>query len=96
MVIRRIEPMSAAKVGGMLYALLGLLIGVIFTLISFTGMGMMGAGSGMGSYSMMFGAGAIIILPILYGILGFIFCGISAAFYNLAAKLAGGLEVQTD
>jgi hypothetical protein len=95
MVIRRIEPMSAAKVGGMLYALLGLLIGVIFTLISFTGMGMM-AGSGMGSYSMMFGAGAIIILPILYGILGFIFCGISAAFYNLAAKLAGGLEVQTD
>jgi hypothetical protein len=94
MVIRRIEPMSAAKVGGMLYALLGLLIGVIFTLISFTGMGM--GGTGMGAYGMMFGAGAIIILPIVYGILGFIFCGISAAFYNLAAKLAGGLEVQTD
>lgn len=89
MVIRRIEPMSAAKVGGMLYALLGLLFGVIFTLISFTGMG----AAGMGSYGMLFGAGAIIILPIVYGIAGFIFCGIAAAFYNVAAKLSGGLEV---
>jgi hypothetical protein len=36
MVIRRIEPMSAAKVGGVLYALLGLLFGVIFSLLSLT------------------------------------------------------------
>jgi hypothetical protein len=92
MIVRRIEPMSAAKVGGMLYALLGLLLGVIFTLISFTGMG----AAGMGSYGMLFGAGAIIILPIVYGIIGFIACAIMAAFYNLAAKLAGGIEVQVD
>jgi hypothetical protein len=94
MVIRRIEPMSAAKVGGMLYALLGLLFGVIFTLFSFTGMGMMGAG--MGSMGALFGVGAIIILPIVYGIAGFIFCGIAAAFYNVAAKMAGGLEIQAE
>ena len=92
MIVRRIEPMSAAKVGGMLYALLGLLFGVIFSLISFTGMGM----GGMGSYGMLFGAGAIIILPIVYGILGFCLAGISAAFYNLAAKLAGGMVLTVD
>lgn len=94
MIVRRIEPMSAAKVGGMLYALLGLLIGVIFTLISFTGMGM--GGAGMGSYGMLFGAGAVIILPIVYGILGFCLAGISAAFYNIAAKLAGGIVLTVD
>ena len=92
MVIRRTEPMSAAKVGGVLYALLGLLFGVIFSLLSLTGM----TGAGMAAYGMLFGAGAIIILPIVYGILGFIFIGIAAALYNVAAKMAGGLEVQVD
>jgi hypothetical protein len=92
MVIRRIEPMSAAKCGGVLYALLGLVFGVIFSLLSLTGMG----GAGMAAYGMLFGVGAIIILPILYGILGFIFLGIAAALYNVAAKMAGGLEIQVE
>jgi hypothetical protein len=93
MIVRRIEPMSAAKVGGALYALLGLVFGALFTLISFTGFS---AFTGMSSYGMLFGVGAIIILPIVYGICGFIFAGISAFFYNVAAKFAGGLEITTD
>ena len=98
MIIRRVSPMSAAKTGGMLYALLGLLYGVIFALISFTGMGALaGAGAeGMGMLGPIFGVGAIVILPIVLGIFGFIFMAIAAAFYNIAAKLAGGLEIQVD
>jgi hypothetical protein len=91
MIVRRVEPFSAAKVGGALYALLGLVFGALFTLISFTGLT-----AGMSSYGALFGVGAIIILPIVYGIIGFIFAGLSAFFYNIAAKMTGGLEVQAE
>jgi hypothetical protein len=93
MIIRRIEPMSAAKVGGALYAMLGLLVGCLFTLVSFTGFA---ASASMGSMGALFGVGAIIILPIVYGIMGFIVMGISAFVYNIAAKMAGGIELQVE
>jgi hypothetical protein len=92
MIVRRIEPMSAAKVGGTLYAMLGLVFGCIFTLISFTGF----SAASMGSMGALFGVGAIIILPLFYGILGFIFAGLSAFLYNVASKVAGGLEIQVE
>jgi hypothetical protein len=94
MIIRRIEPMSCAKVGGTLYALLGLVIGVCFSLLSLVGFGALGgSGSSMGA---LFGVGAIILLPILYGVLGFIFMYITAALYNVAAKFAGGLALEIE
>jgi hypothetical protein len=93
MIVRRIEPMSAAKVGGVLYGLLGLVFGVLFTLISLTGFSAM---AGMSSYGALFGVGAIILLPICYGVVGFIFMGLSAIFYNIAAKFAGGLVLQSE
>lgn len=86
--------MSCAKVGGTLYALLGLVMGVGFTLISMVGFGAMGDAASM--FGPIFGIGAIILLPIVYGIMGFIFMGIAAALYNVAAKFAGGIEFQAD
>jgi hypothetical protein len=41
----------------------------------------------------MFGVGAIIVLPILYGCGGFIGAAISAWLYNLIAGAVGGVEV---
>lgn len=94
MIVRRVEPFSAAKVGGMLYAILGLILGIIFTLMSSTIGSMMG--SGAGSFGALFGVGSIILLPIVYGIVGFIACLIMAALYNAAAKFAGGIEIQVE
>ncbi len=70
MVIRRVRPLSAAKVCAAVYAVIGLLIGAIITLIGFAG-GFGAATAGM-PFSSMFGIGAIIILPIVYGCIGFI------------------------
>jgi hypothetical protein len=39
------------------------------------------------------GFGAIIFLPLFYGLVGGVFAAISAAVYNLAAGWVGGLEV---
>jgi hypothetical protein len=100
MVIRRVNPVSAAKIGGVLYALLGLLIGALVSLGAMAFGGMMSSlGSDQGSsgpgamVGMLFGAGAIIIMPICYGIIGFIGALLSAFVYNIAAKFTGGVEV---
>ena len=92
MIITRIEPMSAAKLAGTIYAVLGLIVGLCFSLLSFMG----GLASQFGAAGVMFGAGAVIILPIFYGVLGFIVTFVGVSIYNFAAKRVGGVEIQTD
>ena len=43
---------------------------------------------------MLFGAGAVVILPIVYGCIGFVGGLIMAPLYNLVAKVVGGIEVE--
>ena len=99
MVIRQIGVVSLAKLMAVMYAGIGLLIGVLYALFLLVGGGVMLAsgheGSGIGG-GMMMGMGlvAIVAAPIFYGILGFIGGLISAFFFNLAAKYAGGLELE--
>jgi hypothetical protein len=97
MVIRRIDPVSAAKVQGTLAAMIGLLIGACISLIALAFGGLAASQSdeaiGAGMFGMLLGAGAIIVMPIFYGIFGFIGGLIWAFLYNLAAKFTGGLEV---
>ncbi len=102
MVIKRVSPMSAAKVGGILGVLLGLVIGACASLMMMawgsaarsmpTGDDNLPAATGM--IGMLFGAGAIIILPIFYGVVSFVMSAIYAALYNLVAKWVGGLEIE--
>jgi hypothetical protein len=37
-----------------------------------------------------------LLLPILYGVLGFVMTAIGAAIYNLVASWIGGIEIQMD
>ena len=97
MVIRRIDPVSAAKIQGLLMACVGLLIGACISLFALALGGLAASSSdepvGGAIVGMLFGAGAIIIAPIFYGIIGFISGLISAFFFNFAAKFTGGLVV---
>ena len=96
MVITKVNALSVAKVAGILYAGLGLIFGALFSLIGMAGMGAALAGNeGAGFASMIFGVGAIIILPIFYGVIGFIFSFIAASLFNVAAGMTGGIEVET-
>lgn len=96
--IRRIDPISAAKVGGVLYAGLGLLIGACVSVVMMT-IGSAAALSDEGSpagalLGALFGAGSIVIMPIIYGIIGAVTMLISALLYNVSAKIAGGLQIE--
>ena len=98
MVIRHVGVASAAKIAGLLYAVAGLFVGCIFAAISFVGgagaLSQAGDGNPMAPMlGMMFGAGALIVAPIFYGIMGVVLGALTAAVYNLVAGVTGGLEL---
>jgi len=97
MVLTRIVVMSVAKIFGVLNAAIGLIIGICIALFSLIGAGMTAAVQQSGAptwIGAVFGIGAIIFLPILYGTMGFIFGAIWAALYNLFAGMVGGIEIE--
>jgi hypothetical protein len=96
--IRRFGVLSTGKIYGALCGLMGLIFGAILSLLSVIGAGLAGAsGAGEDAFiGMIFGVGAILILPIFYGVLGFVMGLISALLYNLIAGLVGGLEIELD
>lgn len=93
MVVKSVGAFSFAKIMGTLYVIIGLVFGGLFTLVALAGFGGSGRGMGMGA---MFGIGAIILVPIVYGCIGFVATLIGAWLYNLAAGIVGGVELETD
>ena len=81
--IRRFGVGQTAKVIGALYALMGLIFVPIVLIASM-----------FSPNESQFGAGFALALPIIYGVLGFVFTAIGAAIYNFVAGLVGGIEVE--
>ena len=92
--IQRVDPISAMKVCAVLYAVLGLIIGVFISLLSMVGFMAAASESSSGAFGFIFGAAAIVVLPIFYGVLGAIGGLISAALYNVVARFTGGLQIE--
>ena len=95
--LKRIGPGSAFKVGAIIYAFFGLIVGVILAFVSLVA-GSLGSlaseASGARAFGFGMGVGAIIVLPICYGLIGGIGGAIGAAIYNLVAGWVGGVEVE--
>jgi len=90
--IKKIGAMALGKVMGAMYAIIGLIIGGVVTIFSVLGSTFSSSGSiGRGT---LFGVGAIIFLPILYGALGFISGVLSGWIFNLVTRWVGGLEIE--
>ncbi|MFT5376447.1 MAG: hypothetical protein ACI906_003284 [Candidatus Latescibacterota bacterium] len=98
MVIARIVPMTMGKMLGGLYAILGLIGGVFLAI----------AVEGLRSLLMFFPADSafgmdenspislilVLVLPLVYGVIGFI-SGVAIAWvYNWIARLFGGIELE--
>jgi type III secretory pathway component EscU len=91
--LKKIAPLQCGVVLGLLYGLLGLIFAILWLPVAST----MGKLPGMGAASgVMMGAMAIIIFPLMYGVMGFLIAIVAAALYNLIAGWTGGVEVTLD
>lgn len=98
MIVKRIGAMSLARITGIIYAGLGLVIGAVFAMFSVFG-GAVGvlAGYDVGPFLGIFlGAGAIVTFPIMYGFFGFAGGLLVAFLYNLVAERMGGLQLDVE
>jgi hypothetical protein len=83
--IRRFGIGQTAKVIGVLYTLIGLILLPIFLVVAM-----------ISPNGTQFGTGFALALPIIYGIMGFIVTAIGCAVYNLVAGWVGGVEVELE
>ena len=91
--IKKVGVLSLGKTLGGLYFLFGLVAGAIFSVLSFFGVNLP---QGQGGHNLAFGVASIIIFPALYGVFGFIGGILCAYFFNLCAKIFGGIEIEID
>lgn len=89
--LKRIGIVSMVKLMGLLYLLIGLVLGAVFTLVAVLGVKAAGGGGIMG---LLLGPVAIVIFPVIYGLVGAIAGLIGALLYNFAARVTGGLELE--
>lgn len=84
--LKRMGPLSVGILYAVMLAIFGLVAGIIITL--------MGAAAqndpAMAGMAEM-GAMAIVFMPLIYGVVGFIMGIVSAVIYNLVASMVGGI-----
>ena len=102
MQIRRMGVFSCAKIYAIVMAAMGLIIGVIYGLFfMLVGGAMLAAGSGReagpaGASGLIIGLVMMVVIPIFYGVLGFVMGAIGALVYNIAAGFVGGIELELE
>jgi hypothetical protein len=95
-VVRGVGVVSVGKIALVIYAALGLLVGIVVAGLSSIGAlaGLAAGESGM--IGMFFGVGAIVVLPIFYAVIGALIWMLLAFLYNLIAGMMGGIELEVD
>jgi len=93
MVITRIGAWSLGRIYGAISAAFGLLLGLVFAAAALIGSGL-GANddipAGLGG---LLGVGAVIFLPLFYGVAGLLLGALAAALYNFFAGMVGGVKI---
>ena len=94
MLLKQVGAVSLAKIYGAMMAFTGLIFGIFFAFLNLLLPQMYGSVQPMMFKS--FGLLSIIILPIFYGVMGFVAGLVTAGFYNLVSKYVGYLEVDLE
>ena len=90
-ILRRVAPGSAFKVGLIVYGIAGFVLGALCSAIAVSGLHF--GGHDHMPLAGRLGMFAIILCPIIYGLIGGMGAAIGAFIYNLASGWVGGLEV---
>jgi len=92
--LKRIGVLKAAIMGGIGYALLSLLLVPFFLFFMMFAPGPSGLHDMPGEFAM---SGALVfLLPLIYGVMGFIGTALAAAVFNLISLMVGGLDIELD
>lgn len=91
--VTRIDPVSLAKIFGILYAVFGVVYGLMLA-----GFSALMAASGVSEMAVFAGFGlvGVIASPVLFGISGFLGGLLMGFLYNLVAGWIGGVQVEVD
>lgn len=92
-IVKSVGVLSVAKIMGLIYGCMGLLLAPLFLLIGLLGSF---AGQQKTPFAGIFGVFAALLMPIFYGVMGFVTGVIGAFLYNLFSKLVGGFELELD
>lgn len=88
--VKKFGVLQTAKVGALIYALVSMII-----IMPFAFLGSMFTEEFFPEFADI-GAIALLFIPIMYGIVGFIFTAISCAVYNIIAGFTGGIEIEME
>jgi hypothetical protein len=99
--IKGIDLWSLFKVSFLLYAVLGLILGILYGILMLVAGGLQSAflGDEWPRFGLLGGILGIVLIPlmaVLYGVIGSVFATIGGAVFNLIAGFAGGIRFHTD
>jgi hypothetical protein len=86
LILKRFDPISAAKLIGVLYFFLGIIQGLFMG-----AMALFGPGEGKGGFGLI-----ALLAPFGYGALGFVGTLVGAFCYNAVADRVGGLQIEAE
>jgi hypothetical protein len=97
-IVKSVGVMSIAKIMGLLYGCMGLLASPLFLLIGLVSSMANRGGSGAAG---IFGAGLLgivlaVLMPLIYGVMGFVIGAIGGLLYNVLARWLGGVELELE
>ncbi len=94
MIIKRFGVFSIAKLSGILFAVMGLVCGILISAVTLLSVDLSDAGSPQPPFSLgVIGAGAFIFLPILGSVFGFLGGAFIAWAYKIISHYTGGVEI---
>lgn len=88
-VLKRIDPISLARVYAVISLIVGLIVGIF---VALTG-SLIALAPGSSRIVAAFGIASVIIFPIFYGVTGFVAGYVGALIYNIVAKNVGGVKL---
>jgi len=95
--IKRFGILSVAKIQSAVMGVMGLFIGLIYAVIlTVTGIIAVIGGTKAGIMMLVGAVAAVVLVPILYAVIGFVFGALSAWVYNIVAGRVGGIELELE
>jgi hypothetical protein len=91
--IKSVGVLSLAKVSGLCYGAIGILLVPFFLLFAAIG-SIAGKQAGAPAFAPVFGVVLAVCAPILYGAMGFVMGALGAFIYNIIAGWIGGIEIE--